>query len=179
MIENGTYCGFINPEDPCAPQPDGYGPVPTPDTASAFLAYAPFHSMAEAAATVVPSTSNGGEYIEVFADLNASVSTSDYIGLYTLESYDPASCASYCDSTADCEAFNLYIERDPSQNPSANDSTAPTVWGYWCPDPAAITNYKCALWGTSFDVSEATNTGDQREQFEVVITGSNGYVLQY
>ena len=26
--EAGTYCGFINPEDPCAPQPDGYGPVP-------------------------------------------------------------------------------------------------------------------------------------------------------
>ena len=21
--EAGTYCGFINPEDPCAPQPDG------------------------------------------------------------------------------------------------------------------------------------------------------------
>ena len=26
--EAGTYCGFINPLDPCAPQPDGYGPVP-------------------------------------------------------------------------------------------------------------------------------------------------------
>lgn len=35
--EAGTYCGFINPLDPCAPQPDGYGPVPSPDTASAFL----------------------------------------------------------------------------------------------------------------------------------------------
>lgn len=27
--EAGTYCGFINPEDPCAPQPDGYGPGKT------------------------------------------------------------------------------------------------------------------------------------------------------
>ncbi|KAG9984167.1 hypothetical protein KCU72_g22087, partial [Aureobasidium melanogenum] len=35
--EEGTYCGFINPEDPCAPQPDGYGPKVTPDTVSAFL----------------------------------------------------------------------------------------------------------------------------------------------
>ncbi len=26
--EAGTYCGFINPEDPCAPQPDGWSPKP-------------------------------------------------------------------------------------------------------------------------------------------------------
>lgn len=26
QAEEGTYCGFINPLDPCAPQPDGYGP---------------------------------------------------------------------------------------------------------------------------------------------------------
>ena len=25
--EAGTYCGFINPEDPCAPQPDGKLPL--------------------------------------------------------------------------------------------------------------------------------------------------------
>lgn len=28
--------------DDCAPQPDGYGPKPTPDTVPAFLAYPPF-----------------------------------------------------------------------------------------------------------------------------------------
>lgn len=28
--------------DDCAPQPDGYGPRPTPDTVPAFLAYPPF-----------------------------------------------------------------------------------------------------------------------------------------
>lgn len=28
--------------DDCAPQPDGYGPQPSPDTVPAFLAYPPF-----------------------------------------------------------------------------------------------------------------------------------------
>lgn len=56
--EAGTYCGFINPEDPCSPQPDGYGPVPSPDTASAFLKYSKLHSSAQAAPTKVPSTGN-------------------------------------------------------------------------------------------------------------------------
>lgn len=38
--------------DDCAPQPDGYGPQPTPDTVSAFLAYPPF---AVCSALILPS----------------------------------------------------------------------------------------------------------------------------
>lgn len=173
--ENGTYCGFINPEDPCAPQPDGYGPKVTPDTVSAFYAYAPFHAMASAAPKVVLSDVAGVEYVQSFLDLNASSSANSYLGLYTLESYNTTECASYCDSTSLCTAFNIYIERDPSQNPTNNDSTAATVWGYNCPDPSSITNYKCTLWGSNLDASTATNTGDWREEFQVVVTGSNGY----
>ncbi|KAF2164369.1 hypothetical protein M409DRAFT_25248 [Zasmidium cellare ATCC 36951] len=172
--EAGTYCGFINPLDPCAPQPDGYGPVPTPDTASAFLAYPPFHSSAQAAPTNVPSVNNT-QYSQVFKDLNASVSAQSYLGLYSLQSYDVAGCAAKCDSTDLCTAFNIFIERDPSLNPSANDSTAPTVWGYWCPNPPSMTVYKCTLWGSNIDASMATNTGEKRHDFDVVITGSDGY----
>ncbi|KAG9843293.1 hypothetical protein KCU98_g3438, partial [Aureobasidium melanogenum] len=177
--EEGTYCGFINPEDPCAPQPDGYGPKVTPDTVSAFLAYAPFHSMASAAPTVVPSNNTavgaGNAYQQTFLDLNASSSANSYLGLYTLTSYSVADCAAHCDSTSLCTAFNIYIERDPSQNPSKNDSTAPTVWGYYCPNPSSITNYKCTLWGSNLDASTATNQGGWREDFDVVVTASNGY----
>ncbi|GAB7353760.1 hypothetical protein MBLNU459_g4152t1 [Dothideomycetes sp. NU459] len=173
--ENGTYCGFINPEDPCAPQPDGYGPKVTPDTVSAFYAYPPFHSMASSAALVVASAETGVAYVQTFKDLNASSSANSYLGLYTLESYNVTECAAHCDSTSLCTAFNIYIERDPSQNPTANDSTAATVWGYWCPNPSSITNFKCTLWGSNLDASTATNTGDWREQFQVVVTASNGY----
>ncbi|KAF1350642.1 hypothetical protein BDV97DRAFT_151820 [Delphinella strobiligena] len=174
-IEAGTYCGFINPEDPCSPQPGGYGPVPSPDTVAAFESYAPFHAEASAAPSVVASSEQGVEYTQVFRDLNASVNAASYIGLYTLTSYNTTECASLCDKTNLCTSFNLYIERDPSVNPSANDSTASTVWGYWCPDPASITNYKCTLWGSSLDSSEAVNYGEYREQFHTVITASNGY----
>jgi hypothetical protein len=128
--EEGTYCGFVNPEDPCAPQPEGFGPVPTPDTPSAFLALPTLHAMASAAPAQVPST-NGKTYQQTFKDLNAASSAQSYLGLHTLQSYDVAECAALCDAVSLCTAFNIYIERDPSQNPTANDSTAATGWGYW------------------------------------------------
>lgn len=131
--------------------------------------------MASAAPTVVASSEQSVVYTQVFRDLNASIEASSYIGLYTLETYNTSECAAYCDNTALCTSFNLYIERDPSVNPSANDSTAATVWGYWCPNPASITNFKCTLWGSSIDASEADNYGEYREEFHTVITGSNGY----
>ncbi|KAJ9632177.1 hypothetical protein H2203_000580 [Taxawa tesnikishii (nom. ined.)] len=174
--EEGTYCGFLNPEDPCAPQPDGYGPVPSPDTVDAFYNYVPFHAMASSAPkTIVSASKSGVQYQQTFLDLNASSSAQSYLAVYTFQTYDTLQCASLCDATPLCTAFNMYIERDPSQAPSANDSTAPTVWGYWCPNPASMTSYKCSLWGSNLDASTATNYGQNREQFQIVITGSNGY----
>lgn len=175
QIEEGTYCGFINPEDPCSPQPGGYGPHVTPDTVEAFQSYAPFQEEALAAPSTVASSAQGVEYTQVFKDLNASVNANSYLGVYTLASYNTTECASICDSTDLCSSFNLYIERDPSVNPSANDSTAATVWGYWCPDPASITNYKCTVWGSSLSAAAAVNYGEYREQFHTVIVASNGY----
>jgi hypothetical protein len=163
--EDGTYCGFINPEDPCAIQPDGNGPKVTPDTVSAFQAYAPFHAMASAAPTTV------GKYKQVFRDYNASTSANSYISLNTLSSYNVSQCAAYCDANALCTAFNIYIERDPSLNPTTNATYS--AWN--CPNPSSITNYKCTLWGSTIDNTTATNAGDWREQFQVVVVASNGY----
>lgn len=173
--EAGTYCGFINPEDPCAPQPKGYGPVPSPDTVSAFMSYSAYHAAASAAPSSVSASASGYTYTKSFTDLDGSVNAPGYLGLYDLESYNATQCAEKCDGTANCAAFNLYVERDPSLNPSANDTTAPTVWGRWCPDPASTINYKCALWEGPIEGSQATNMGQTHELFQVVITGSDGY----
>ncbi|KAL9059516.1 MAG: hypothetical protein Q9206_001453 [Seirophora lacunosa] len=63
------------------------------------------------------------------------------------------------------QAFNMYIERDPSLNPNAED----------CPNPPSTTNFKCTLWGAPVVAEQATNKGQWRDSFQVVITGSNGY----
>ncbi|KAK0933617.1 hypothetical protein LTR29_014789 [Friedmanniomyces endolithicus] len=165
--EAGTYCGFINPEDPCAPQPDGDGPRVTPDTVAAFEAYPEFHS--DALKAITPAG-----YVETFKDLNGSTSANSYITFKTLTSYSVSDCAKLCDNTTLCTAFNIYIERDPSLNPTLNDTAANTT-GQYCPNPSSITNYKCSLWGSSIDATSATNYGDYREQFQVVIVASNGY----
>lgn len=157
-FEVGTYCGFINPEDPCAPQPDGHGPVPTPDTASAFKAYPAFHQEAKNAAA--PKG-----YEATFRDLDATVNANSYMGLHTLKSYDVQACADFCDGTDLCTSFNIYIERDPAWEPAKCS----------CPNPTGITNYKCTLWGSGVEAAAAVNKGQWRGDFEVVVTGSNGY----
>lgn len=104
--EAGTDCGFINPLDPCAPQPDGYGPVPSPDTPAAFLADPELHALAQNAPATVPSIDNT-QYTQVFKDLNAGVSAQSYLSLFTLDSYDVEKCAAFCDCTELCTAFNM------------------------------------------------------------------------
>ncbi|KAI7205512.1 hypothetical protein D0869_00151 [Hortaea werneckii] len=173
--EDGTYCGFINPQDPCAAQPDGYGPVPTPDTASAFREFDKLHASASAAPSIVSSDSEGEQYEKVFEDLDGSVSAQSYLGSYTFQTYDVEACASKCDCTELCTSFNIFAERDPSLNPTKNNSNAPTVWGYYCPNPPSMTSFKCTLWGSDIEAADATNKGGYREDFEVVITASNGY----
>jgi hypothetical protein len=164
--EKGTYCGFINPEDACAPQPIGYGPQVHPDTPAAFEAYPAFSQ--DALSAVTPQG-----YANVFKNLNASVSANSYLTYETLTSYDVEGCAAFCDETTLCTAFNIYIERDPSVNPTTNGVNV--GWGNHCPNPPSITNYKCSLWSSSIDAASATNYGQMRDEFEVVIAGSNGY----
>jgi hypothetical protein len=72
--------------------------------------------MAVSASAASPTVSNVPMiYQQTFRDLNASSSANSYIGLYTLQSYDVAKCAAICDRVSLCTAFNIYIERDPSQ----------------------------------------------------------------
>ncbi|KAG9388826.1 hypothetical protein A1F94_001719 [Pyrenophora tritici-repentis] len=158
-IEVGTFCGFINPEDPCAAQPNAYGPSQnSPDTAEAFKSNSVYHELATSAKT--PSG-----YEQAFSDLSASVSGSGYLGYYELESYDTAACAAKCESTATCTGFDLFIERDPKWNPRQCS----------CTKPDSVTRFKCTLWGQDVTKASATNNGQDQDGFEVVIVGSNGY----
>ena len=115
----------------------------------------------KAMATAAPSPDG---YEVVFINSNASLTASDYMGLYTLTSFDTLGCASLCDQASGCQAFNMYIERDPSLNANAAN----------CPNPPSTTNYKCTLWGAPVSVNEATNFGQYQDSFQVVIAGSNG-----
>lgn len=104
-------------------------------------------------------------YALVFNSLSASLQASDYMGLYTLTSYDTLTCASNCDQVSGCSAFNVYLERDPTMNVNAE----------LCPNPPSTTNYKCTLWGAPVSSEEATNAGQGQELFQIVIAGSNGW----
>jgi hypothetical protein len=156
-IEVGTYCGFINPLDPCAAQPNAYGPPTVPDTVDAFKHNEVYSSLAKTAKT--PSG-----YTQAFSNLDASVSGSGYLGYKLLTSYDPSACSSYCDETKTCTGFNIFIERDPKFNPEQCSCEAPS-----------ITQFKCSIWGQDVTNSSATNVGQTQSGFEVVIVGSNGY----
>ncbi|KAG9733637.1 hypothetical protein KCU75_g18099, partial [Aureobasidium melanogenum] len=61
-------------------------------------------------------------------------------------------------------AFNVYIQRDASLEPAAA-----------CPSPSSVIYARCVLWGSPLSSDSATNTGSMREQFEVVVAGSNAY----
>ena len=103
-------------------------------------------------------------YASVFNNLGASLQASNYMGLYTLTSYDTLTCASKCDQASGCSAFNVYLERDPTINANAQNR----------PNPPSTTYYKCTLWGAPISSAEATNSGQYQDSFQVVIAGSNG-----
>ncbi|KAK8116889.1 uncharacterized protein PG998_005170 [Apiospora kogelbergensis] len=176
--EKGTYCGFVNPEDPCAKQPGGYGPRVHPDTPEAFLNHTAFHNAALRAATppgyrftfrdLYAAANAPRAYFQTSGSNNtpaASSTTPCYMGYHLLV----ALCES--DPSGACVAFNLYVERDPEWNP----------WRCSCVRPRGVTNYKCALFAGAEaveDAGRATNFGQaiNGNSFARKIVGSNGYV---
>lgn len=149
---------LIRRDGTCAKQPIGSGPVAKNDTVEAFKYNPAFPVMAWTAP--IPDG-----YSLAFSNLNASLNALNYMGLYTLTSYDTLGCANLCDRASGCIAFNMYAERDPTLDPNAAK----------CPNPPSLTNYKCTLWGTPVCDKEATNYGQWRDSFQVVIAASNAY----
>lgn len=132
-------------------------PLPSIDDVVTFLNF-PLYRLTAINAVTPPG------YQQTFKNLNASVSANSYLGLQTLRSYDTLGCSQWCDNTTLCTGFNIFYERDPSQDP-----------GLTCPNPPSIVNYKCTLWGSGVEPAAANNFGQWREQYQVVISGSNGY----
>ncbi|KAF5845869.1 hypothetical protein GGP41_008378 [Bipolaris sorokiniana] len=149
---------FLKREWDCSDQALGSGPVPSSDTPEAFLAFSELSDAANGA-----KTPEG--YVNVFQNKKASSQTSSYMGYFSLSSYDTEACAAKCSTTKGCLSFNILFERDPEKVPA----TA-------CPNPASTTVIKCVLWGTVLSTETATNDGQWRNDFHVVIAGSNGYV---
>ncbi|GAM83182.1 hypothetical protein ANO11243_011680 [Dothideomycetidae sp. 11243] len=141
----------------CTSLPTGYGPVSNPDTAAAFQSNPVYAQTAQKA--IVPDG-----YSLSFSSLTGATSASTYLGYYTLQSYNPVFCQQYCDEVVGCYGFNLYMERDPVIDPAAS-----------CPNPNSTTTIKCSLWGSQIDSTTATNAGQWRNQFQVLIAASNGY----
>ncbi|OAL00998.1 hypothetical protein IQ06DRAFT_247819 [Phaeosphaeriaceae sp. SRC1lsM3a] len=153
----GTSCGFVNPDDPCAAQPNAYGPNTSPDTVDNFKSNRVYADLATKAKT--PSG-----YDLSFSNYDGSVSGSGYLGYQVLTSYDPSACSALCAETKTCTGFNIFIERDPKWNPEKCSCEAPS-----------IAQIKCSLWGQDVKKDSATNKGQHRSGFEVVIVASNGY----
>jgi hypothetical protein len=103
-------------------------------------------------------------YTQQYQDLKAAYQGNNYLTYKDLTSYSPSDCAAFCDETKGCYSFGIYFERGPSLAPGPN-----------CPNPASTTLIRCALHGSAIDAKGATNDGQWRESFRVVIAGSNGY----
>ncbi|KAG9675574.1 hypothetical protein KCU99_g4532, partial [Aureobasidium melanogenum] len=140
----------------CDPQATGIYTYQT-DSASAFRADPRWASMASNAP--VPTG-----FVQTQTNANGANSAYGYLGYHNLDSYDTSSCANFCTDTLGCMAFNVYIQRDASLEPAAA-----------CPSPSSVIYARCALWGSPLSSDSATNTGSMREQFEVVVAGSNAY----
>lgn len=147
--------------DPCAGQayqPKGYGPPVSPDTPGAFVGSTALSNAAQSAQAPYGFKS-------VFQDYKASVSTSGYRGYKTYTSYDATKAASDCRAIKGCISFNIFFERDPLQDPSAT-----------C-NPGSTNVIKASFWSAPLTKAVATNSGQYRNQFQVVIAGSNAYNL--
>ncbi|KAI1372464.1 hypothetical protein F4677DRAFT_456526 [Hypoxylon crocopeplum] len=142
----------------CQPLPTGAGPVPSPDTASAFLADTAFRAIASQAP--VPSGYNA-----TFINLQVRAAAYSYLGFIVVDSYDTVRCAEECDNVwRGCQGFNIFFERDPIVAPARG-----------CADPPSTTNIKCVFWGGDVSGETAINNGTTLVDFQVVVTGSNGY----
>ncbi|KAG9676699.1 hypothetical protein KCU99_g9168, partial [Aureobasidium melanogenum] len=119
-------------------------------------------------ASIASSAPTPAGYFNAFTNAGGSSSAYAYLGYAIVNGgktgYDVNWCASKCNAMNGCLSFNIFFERDPVLDP-----------GFNCPNPTAFANIRCSFWGSSLDLSTATNKGQWRSSFQVGIAGSNGY----
>jgi hypothetical protein len=143
----------------CVPQPSGIPYNSSPDTAAGFVADTYYSIQAGTA-----NTPSG--WVQSFTGLNASNSADKYLGFTLLSSYDVQACTNKCSAVKGCNSVNIYYERDPSSS-----TDGPT-----CLDPASTINVKCVYWGGAVVAANANGYGQMRGNFQVLVSGSNGYM---
>jgi hypothetical protein len=141
----------------CTNRTLGAGPVPSPDTSSAFLSFAPFADAAKNATTPT-------NYTAAFTNLHASSTGKTYLGVAELSSYSVSNCTAACDAASGCTAVNIYFERTPTLN-----------LGPGCTNAPSSTVIKCVFWGDAVTKQNTVNSGYTDNGFVVAIAGSNGY----
>ncbi|KAK0786779.1 hypothetical protein LTR02_009572 [Friedmanniomyces endolithicus] len=129
------------------------------DTADNFSSNTAFSDAANGAVTPA------GWTLAYANQAGSSQSVYGYMGYSVLSSYDTAACTAECDAIEGCSSVNIYYERDPSVDPTST-----------CTNPPSSTAIKCVYYGGPVTASSATNDGQWRYDFHVVIAGSNGYV---
>ncbi|KAH7113902.1 hypothetical protein B0J11DRAFT_497392 [Dendryphion nanum] len=143
----------------CPALPLGSGPAPNPDTVDSFLSNAFFIETSKTA-------KDPPGFANTYTNLNAAnENKATYLGYSLLDSYSPSACASFCKTKLGCTSFSIFFERAPSVN-----------LGPLCPDPPSTTLIKCSLYSAAIHPQDATNKGQFRSKFQLVIAGNNGYV---
>ena len=161
-------------DNSCPAEPVGYGPVPIPDTPADFLSSSAIQvslvdepteaGVLTCCQSLATKATLPSGYTLAYQNLNSSLTAANYMGYFTVQSYDPSVCASACDNTKGCTAFNIYMERSPTMSPDDTN----------CPNPPSTNKIGCSFWGTVATTQAATNYGQWRSGFNVVIAGSNG-----
>ncbi|KAI5275087.1 hypothetical protein E4T47_01967 [Aureobasidium subglaciale] len=157
---DGTTSSVLK-RDACSPQPQSpYTYTTSSNTDTAFLADTTYSD-----AALNAQTPTGWK--QTFQNLKGSVSTSAYLGYVSYPSYNPNVCAAECLKRTGCLSFNIFFERNPTVDPGTKSTT--------CNQPTSQTALKCTFWGVPAEQASAVNTGGYRNDYHVVIAGSNGY----
>jgi hypothetical protein len=96
-------------------------------------------------------------YTPAFINLQGSTQANGYLTYKTLSKYDPQQCTAACDKISSCQFANIYYEKDPDSKNNPVDVI------------------KCSLYSMPQTNCTATNKGQWRGSFHVLVTGSNGY----
>jgi hypothetical protein len=126
---------------------------------------AAYQDASNALRTAARQATTPSGYTQEFSDANGATQQVGYLTYENIDdgTYNVQKCADFCDSEKFCLGFNIFYERDPKLNP------APA-----CSNPDPVTNVKCSIYGYPVALASATSQGQWREQFQVVIVGSNG-----
>ncbi|KAI4732541.1 hypothetical protein E4T50_16889 [Aureobasidium sp. EXF-12298] len=96
-------------------------------------------------------------YTPAFISYQGATQSRGYMTYKTMSSYNPGLCTAACDATPNCVFANIYYEKDPDKNNNPVDVI------------------KCSLYSMSQTNATATNKGQYRGSFQILVTGSNGY----